>query len=134
MNSDLPEKMIVACRIMDGLGLTEGFGQVSARSGDWVVMTPGRPPGKLNADMLLTFNLEGERIDGAGPADLETPLHLAIYRTRPDVGAICRTHSRYAGVMGAANQRIEVAHGLGGMLGRYVPIHPEIDLVVDDLM
>src|SRR5205814_7761222 len=71
---------------------------------------------------------------GVGPASLETPLHLAIYRARPDAAAICRTYSRYAGIMGATNQRIEVAHGLGGMLGRYVPVHPDCDLIVDDPM
>src|SRR5947209_2253531 len=132
MNEELATLLIIACRIMDGHGLTEGFGDVSARLGDWIIMTPARPPGKVLPDHLLTFTLDGDRMSGVGSASLETPLHLAIYRARPDVAAICRTYSRYAGIMGATNQRIEVAHGLGGMLGRYVPVHPDCDLIVDD--
>src|SRR5438309_2023223 len=121
MDQDLTTLMVTACRIMDGHGLTQSFGDVSARMGDWIIMTPARPPGKVTADSLLTFTLDGDRINGLSPISLETPLHLAIYRARPDVAAICRTYSPYAGVMGAANQRIEVGNGLGGMLGRYVP-------------
>src|SRR4051812_31402037 len=99
MNEDLATIIITACRIMDGHGLTEGFGDVSARLGDWIMMTPARPPGKVNAENLLTFTLEGDRVNGIGPASLETPLHLAIFRARPDVMAICRTYSRYAAIM-----------------------------------
>lgn len=132
---DLREKITAACRIMDGLGLTEGFGHMSARipGTDRVLITPAMGPGRVTPDVLLTFTLDGQCLDwqAAIPPALETPMHLAIYRARPDVGAICRTHSQYAVIMGAANKPIHACHGFGGMLGPLGPVHPETDLIVN---
>lgn len=138
--TDLRAKIITACRIMDGMGLTEGFGHMSARlpDGEHILITPAVAPGMAQADHLLTFHQSGARIDTDSTqpmrAALETPMHLAIYRARPDVGAICRTHSRYAVILGAANHPLRTSHGFGGMLGSAIPVHPESDLIVDAAM
>jgi ribulose-5-phosphate 4-epimerase/fuculose-1-phosphate aldolase len=135
--AELRQKIVTACRIMDGMGLTEGFGHMSARlpDSDRILITPAMGPGMAQAELLLTFALDGSRVDEIDtPAALETPMHLAIYRARPDVGAICRTHSRHAVVMGVLNQPIATAHGFGGMLGLTINVHQEIDLIVDAAM
>jgi HCOMODA/2-hydroxy-3-carboxy-muconic semialdehyde decarboxylase len=136
----LPEKMVLAGRILDGLGLTEGFGHVTARQPDdpgTILCTGAKAPGLASLEDLLEFTLAGECVraaaSGLRPA-LETPMHLAIYRARPDVMAICRTHSPYAVVCGVAETPIRANHGFGGMLGRKVPVHPETDLIVDAAM
>jgi ribulose-5-phosphate 4-epimerase/fuculose-1-phosphate aldolase len=132
---ELHEKIVLACRIMDGTGLTEGFGHVSARipGTDRVLITPAMGPGRVTPDVLLIFTLDGKCLDAqtAIPPALETPMHLAVYRARSDVGAICRTHSRYAVIMGAAGKPVHPCHGFGGMLGPLVPVHPETDLIVN---
>ncbi len=138
MDGDAPTRqdVIRVCRVLDGMGLVEGFGHVSARLPDGnVLITPARGLRLVAESELLIFNLRGELVAGAGtPAPLERWMHLAVYRARPDVNAICRTHSRYAAALGTADMPIQTAHGFGGMLGLRVSVHPERDLITDDAM
>jgi ribulose-5-phosphate 4-epimerase/fuculose-1-phosphate aldolase len=136
----LPEKIVLAGRILDGMRLTEGFGHVSARQphdSTRILCTGAKAPGLVSADDLIEFSIEGECLapaaSGLRPA-LETPMHLAIYRARPDVMAICRTHSVYAVACGVAGHPVRANHGFGGMLGAIAPVHPETDLIVDAAM
>ena len=130
------QEVITVCRVLDGLGLVEGFGHVSVRLPDGnILITPARAPGLARTDELLTFNLEGELVAGGeGTGPLERWMHFAVYRARSDVQAIARTHSRMAAALGVANTPIYTAHGFGGMLGAVVPVHPENDLITDDAM
>jgi HCOMODA/2-hydroxy-3-carboxy-muconic semialdehyde decarboxylase len=136
MEKSVQQKVICVCRVLDGLGLVEGLGHVSARLPDGnMLITPARGLGLVRVDELLTFNLEGTLVAGReGTAPLERWMHLAVYRTRPDVHAICRTHSRMAAVLGVANAPVRTAHGFGGMLGRVVPVHFVNDLITNDAM
>lgn len=137
MSEDTLRRDVVrVCRVLDGMGLVEGFGHVSVRLDDGnVLITPARGLGLVGEDELLVFCPDGEWVSGReGTAPLERWMHLAIYRARPDVNAICRTHSRMAAALGVANVPIQTAHGFGGMLGLEVPVHPENDLITDDEM
>jgi ribulose-5-phosphate 4-epimerase/fuculose-1-phosphate aldolase len=133
---ELARLIVAAGRIMDGMKLTEGFGHMSARLADQdrILITGALAPGLATTADLLEFSVAGECLQGAAsglkPA-LETPLHLAIYRARPGVRAICRTHSPYAVACGASGRSIRASHGFGGMLGLRVEIHPEADLIVN---
>ena len=136
----LPETIVLAGRILDGMRLTGGFGHVSARLPDdraRILCTGAKAPGLTTVDDLIEFSLLGECLQpaasGLRPA-LETPMHLAIYCARPDVMAICRTHSLYAVVCGAGHEPVRASHGFGGMLGREVLVHPETDLIADIAM
>jgi ribulose-5-phosphate 4-epimerase/fuculose-1-phosphate aldolase len=128
--------MIRACRILDGMRLVEGFGHVSARLPDGsILITPARGLALAQEAQLLTFGLDGVCLRGdPASAPLERWMHLAIYRARPDVRAICRTHSRMAAALGAARTPIRAAYGFGGMLGLEVRVHDETDLITDDGM
>jgi L-fuculose-phosphate aldolase len=72
-------------------------GNVSARAGDRVIITPSRRRyDDMRARDLVTVGLDGEVRRGPGTPSRELPLHLAVYRARPDVGAVIHTHSPYA--------------------------------------
>lgn len=117
--------------IMDGRGLTEGFGHLSVRLEAGVLMTPALAPGLARPRDLIVLAGDGGVVHGAKglrPA-LETPLHLAIYRARPDVGAICRSHSPWAVAWGLRAEALTPTHGFGLMLGDKVPYHPDGDLI-----
>ena len=135
-DESIRQEVITVCHVLDGLGLVEGFGHVSVRLPDGnILITPARAPGLTRPDELLTFNPEGGLVAGGeGTGPLERWMHFAIYRARPDVQAVARTHSRMAAALGVANTPVHTAHGFGGMLGAVVPIHPENDLVTDDAM
>lgn len=57
-------------------------------------------------------------------------MHAAVYAARPDVGAICRTHSEEAVRAGATGTVPPLTHGLGGLAGT-VGYCDRTDLVTD---
>lgn len=96
---DLREQVVAAARDMHRRGLVTGtVGNVSARVGDAVLITPTRREyGRLRARDIVELALDGTRCrNGSGDPSIEWPLHAAIYRARADVGAIVHTHSPYA--------------------------------------
>ena len=74
-------------------------GNLSARCPDGhILLTPtGVYKGDVTPELLLEMTLEGEvlRHGGLGPSS-ETPMHLAVYRRRKDIGGIVHTHSPFA--------------------------------------
>lgn len=57
-------------------------------------------------------------------------MHAAVYAARPDIGAICRTHSPAAVRAGTFGLVPPLTHGLGGLAGE-VGYCGRIDLVTD---
>jgi ribulose-5-phosphate 4-epimerase/fuculose-1-phosphate aldolase len=129
--AELREQMVTGCSILSDQGLVEGFGHLSARlpGDDRVLMTPRKALGLVRAEELLTLDLEGKVLEGAGRPAVEVAMHLAIYRRRPDVGAVARTHSRAAAVFCATGRPIRAVHGFGCHLGPEVPVFPDFTLV-----
>jgi len=136
MDENVRQRIVRVCRILDGMGLVEGFGHVSARGKkDAILLTPARGLALVSEPELLTFDVQGRLLEGQeGSAPLERWMHFAIYRARPDVHAICRTHSRMAVLLGAARTGIRPVHGFGAMLGASVPVHDVNDLITTDAM
>ena len=129
--SDLKARMVTGCVILSDQGLVEGFGHLSARlpGGNRILMTPRKALGLVTADELLTLDLDGQVRGGAGRPAVEVAMHLAVYRRRPDVQAIARTHSRGAAVLGALGRPLRAVHGFGCHLGAEVPVFPDFTLV-----
>ncbi len=46
--------------------------------------------------MLLEVDLEGRVLSGTGGPRPRSPMHLALYRTRPEVGGVVHTHAPYS--------------------------------------
>lgn len=78
-------------------------GNLSARLPDeaGVLITPtGLFKGDLQPDLLAWVGLDGRVLDPSAPApSSEWPMHCAIYRARPDVGAIVHAHAPRATVL-----------------------------------
>ena len=85
------------------LGLIHGTsGNIAVRQpgGDVVAITPsGRPYDTMQPEDIAIVTLSGEWIDGPYRPSSETPMHTAVYRARPDVGATVHTHALYSTVM-----------------------------------
>jgi L-fuculose-phosphate aldolase len=91
--------IIRVARMMHGRGLVVGtVGNVSAREADVMRITPTRADySRLRGRDLVTVGVEDGAVrPGRRLPSRELPLHLAIYRARPDVGAIVHTHSPHA--------------------------------------
>jgi L-fuculose-phosphate aldolase len=89
-----PDDIVAAARAMAAEGLVVGtVGNVSARVRDGFLITPTRTSYDSLTRKDLVFVRDG--VD-ARTASREWPLHAAIYRARPDAGAIVHTHSVHA--------------------------------------
>lgn len=67
-------------------------GNVSVRAGDRLFVTPGGAcKGFLRAEDVVETDLEG-RVPAGARATSEILMHAAVYRRRPDVGAVVHAH------------------------------------------
>jgi ribulose-5-phosphate 4-epimerase/fuculose-1-phosphate aldolase len=121
------EDVFAACRVLVGEGLVEAYGHVSARlpGFDRFVVTPRYAPSLLRGpEDLLVVDLDGRRVKGEGDPPLEVWMHTEVYRRRPDVGALCRTHSFAATAWSTLGEPLRPVHGFGAFLGVEVPVFP----------
>lgn len=135
VEDNLLDEIVLAAQILSARGLVEGFGHVSARAESGgrkvVVITPRRPLATASRQNLAVVDLlSGETLGGNPP--LEVSMHRAVYRIRPDVSGICRTHSPMASAFGVVGRPIRILHGLGAWLSNVVPVHDATTLVTDD--
>jgi L-fuculose-phosphate aldolase len=100
-----------AGRVLAAEGLVVGStGNASARLDDGLVITPTRVRyGRMGRRDLVELDLEGRRLHGRRAPSTETPVHLAIYLGRPDVGAIVHTHSPHATAWSFLGEPLEPA-------------------------
>jgi L-fuculose-phosphate aldolase len=94
----LRAEVVAAGREMLRLGLVAGTsGNVSARDGDQVLITPsGLPYEEMEEDDVVTLSLDGAVLSGAREPSSERRVHLAVYAARPDAGALVHSHSVHA--------------------------------------
>lgn len=88
------------------LGLIHGTsGNIAVRDfqDNVIAITPsGRPYESMTVDEIAIVTPEGEWIDGPYKPSSETPMHTAVFRARPDVGATVHNHALYCTVMAMA--------------------------------
>ena len=102
----------------DGL-VVETSGNVSARVSDGArgliaITASGVPYPTMTLDDVVVVEHDGEPVLGDALPSTELLCHAAVYRARPDVGAVMHTHSTYASALAVAG----------------VPIPPLIDEMV----
>jgi L-fuculose-phosphate aldolase len=94
-------------RIVDA-GLVAGAsGNLSRRirtpDGDVFAVTASRVPyHRFTIDDVLVVDAEVDPIAGDGVPSSESLCHMAVYRARPDVGAVVHTHSVHASAFAVA--------------------------------
>ncbi len=85
------------------------WGNISVRiaNEDLIAITPtGVDYDKLILENIPIMDFEGNLIDGNMKPSIELPMHLEIYKKRPDIGAIVHTHSTYCTAMAIARKPI----------------------------
>ncbi|MGX6448448.1 class II aldolase/adducin family protein, partial [Patulibacter sp. S7RM1-6] len=87
--------VVAAARALLAEGLVVGsVGNVSARIDDELRITPTRAAyERMRPRELVPVDVATGTVRGDGVPSRELPLHLALYRARPDVGAVVHTHS-----------------------------------------
>jgi L-fuculose-phosphate aldolase len=94
----LRQDIVRICRMLhrkNYLAATDG--NVSVRLGDQVLTTPsGINKGLMEADQVITVDLEGRVVMGEGRPTSEIRMHLLAYELRPDITAVVHAHLPYA--------------------------------------
>jgi ribulose-5-phosphate 4-epimerase/fuculose-1-phosphate aldolase len=90
-----PEDVVALGASMFARRLTFGrTGNLSIRDGERILVTPtGASLGNLES--LSVIDLRGRHLDGPEPSK-EAFLHAAVYRSRPQAGAVVHLHSTYS--------------------------------------
>lgn len=126
---DTPQQALVHFgREMLARGLTTGSGgnlSIRERSRDRVWITPsGIPYMALTPRDMVACDGSGAVVTGARRPSSELDFHLALYRHRPDIGAVVHTHSVYATTLACMHREILPVHYLVGFAGPKVPLAP----------
>ncbi len=118
--------IVEAGRLMIGSGLVAGtWGNISCRcqTGRCLITPSGIPFNTLQPGDLVAVDLESGACNGRLRPSTETPMHAAIYRARPDVGAIVHTHSLFASVLAVTRMELPpVLEEMAQLLGGSVPV------------
>jgi L-fuculose-phosphate aldolase len=109
-------------RLHDRFFVASNDGNISARlSENAILITPTSVnKGDVKEDQVLLIDMNGKVVSGTLRPSSETKMHLAVYRTRPDVHAIVHAHPPAATGFAACRIRLdqdvilpEVVFGLG---------------------
>jgi L-fuculose-phosphate aldolase len=129
---ELRDQLVRFARQMITTGLVRGTsGNLSAREpgADTCLVTPsGVDYDTLRPEDLVLVDLSGRPVSPGPKPSVDTPIHVAIYRARPDAGGCVHTHSLYAAAFSTVGREIpplitESAGYLGGAI-RVLPYVP----------
>ncbi|MEV7501022.1 class II aldolase/adducin family protein [Streptomyces sp. NPDC093018] len=118
--------------VADGL-VVGTSGNVSARVGDVVLVTPsGVPYDRLTPDDITAVDLTGRQVLGTLVPTSELPMHLAVYRTT-DARAIVHTHAVHATAVSTLVPELPLVHYMAAALGGPVRVAPYAAYGTDEL-
>jgi HCOMODA/2-hydroxy-3-carboxy-muconic semialdehyde decarboxylase len=120
-------EVVSAAHALARHGLVTAYGHVSARIGAAMLITPPHPLSDVRSDALLTVPLDATSLPPGTPP--EAWVHLAVYRTRPDVSAVARAMPPSGFAASSATTTVPVLHGQTAWLGDAVPVHPQASLL-----
>lgn len=89
--------------------VTFTWGNVSGidrESGLFVIKPSGVPYEELKAEHMVVLDLEGRVVEGDLRPSSDTPTHLVLYRSFPNIGGIVHTHSPWGTSWAQAGQAI----------------------------
>lgn len=118
--------LALASRILSNEGVLDSFGHVSARSpdrADRFYLSRARAPGLVEPGDILEFDLDSAPV---APTEhrvfAERVIHGCIYRTRPDVMAVCHHHAPSMLPFCVTQVALEPVFHLGATMGETVPV------------
>ena len=127
----LKEKLLLACKIFQSQKLFDGFGHVTLRAAeDRILSTPKMPPGKVSMRDFIVLNMQGEKLEGFGEPNGETPMHTSIYRARPEVKCILHYHPDELIAASVVEQGVKVVANCGVFFHKGTPIFDSPSLIV----
>jgi ribulose-5-phosphate 4-epimerase/fuculose-1-phosphate aldolase len=119
-------ELVIANRIVAHLRLVDSFGHVTVRNPEnphRFFMSRARAPGLVTAEDILEFNLDSTPVDlrGLRPYS-ERFIHGCLYKSRPDVMAICHNHAHELLPLAVTKTVMRPALHSAAVIGPEVPV------------
>ncbi len=119
-------ELVIANRIVANLRLVDSFGHVTVRNPQnpqRFLMSRARAPGLVTQEDILEFNLDSSPVDlrGLKPYS-ERFIHGCIYKSRPDVMAICHNHAHELLPLAVTKTVMRPALHTAAVIGHEVPV------------
>lgn len=93
---------------------------------EWFLMKPhGIGFGEITRENLLTLDLDGERVAGAGRPHSERFIHSEIFRARPDIACVIHTHPVHSIAFAATGQRMRALSQVAATFHDALPVFAE---------
>jgi ribulose-5-phosphate 4-epimerase/fuculose-1-phosphate aldolase len=124
--SDIVVDLVLAGRILSAEGVIDSFGHVSARHPERphrFLMPHVRSAELVTAEDILEFDLEGApQPETTQRIFSERVIHSCIYRSRPDVMAVCHHHAPAMMPFCVTDIPLRPVFHLGATMGPEVPL------------
>jgi L-fuculose-phosphate aldolase len=118
------EVVETACRSVADRLVVGRSGNVSARVGELVVVTPtGVPYERLRPADLVAVDLEGRQVRGRLRPTSELPMHLAVYGAT-GAAAVVHTHAPHATAVSLLTDELPPVHYMAADFGGPVRVAP----------
>ncbi len=119
-------ELVIANHIVAHLKLVDSFGHVTVRNPEnpqRFFMARARAPGLVTKEDILEFNLDSTPVDlrGLRPYS-ERFIHGCLYKSRPDVMAVCHNHAHELLPMAVTKTVMRPALHSAAVIGQEVPV------------
>jgi len=119
-------ELVIANRIISHLKLVDSFGHISVRNPEnpeRYFMSRARAPSLVSKEDILEFNLDSTAVDlrGLRPYS-ERFIHGCLYKSRPDVMAICHNHAHELLPLAVTKVVVRPALHSAAVIGNEVPV------------
>lgn len=123
--SALRAQLAQAITILERLGIIDFNGHCSARLDDQRILinSGASVRSAIGTDDFVIVSLNGEWEPEAPRPPAELPLHLSVYRGRPDVRAVVHGHPLWSTLLSSAGRSYRAVMAQGALLGE-VPVYP----------
>jgi L-ribulose-5-phosphate 4-epimerase len=132
-NDVLREKLNTAWRFFYKRGFIDGFGHISARTADpeRILVTPHDLTRDSRPEEFALIDLDGKQYGSDVRLPGELPIHLEVYKTRPDVGSVAHFHCLYPTSFSMSSVALKPTYFMASIFRDGVPIHPDARLVLN---
>ena len=132
----LKATLALACRVLGTEGHDDlNLGHLSVRAPEQSNLMYMKGRGlclsEIHSDDLVAIDFDYQKVAGQRDAHGELPIHIEIYRKRPDVNCVVHTHPLYATAFSATGQTLKPVNNEGVLFAKPLPYFDRVtDLVV----
>jgi ribulose-5-phosphate 4-epimerase/fuculose-1-phosphate aldolase len=119
-------ELVIANRVIAHLKLVDSFGHITVRNPEnpqRYFMSRARAPGLVTKEDILEFNLDSTPVNLRGLRPYaERFIHGCLYKSRPDVTAICHNHAHELLPLAVTKTVMRPALHSASVIGHEVPV------------